>query len=70
MVVNPPADFANTESWNGSSWTETTDLNTARDGMAGVWNIQHAIARWSISRWTVTANTESWNGSSWTEVKI
>jgi hypothetical protein len=25
-----PFTFANTESWNGTSWTEVNDLNTAR----------------------------------------
>ena len=24
-----------TESWNGTSWTEVNDLNTARDGVRG-----------------------------------
>src|SRR5210317_2221016 len=27
---SPPGDFANTESYNGTSWTEVADLNTAR----------------------------------------
>jgi hypothetical protein len=26
---------ANTESWNGTSWTEVNDLNTARRALAG-----------------------------------
>jgi hypothetical protein len=26
----PPAMYANTESWNGTSWTELNDLSTAK----------------------------------------
>jgi hypothetical protein len=32
----PPPDItAETESWNGTSWTEVNDLNTARWNLAG-----------------------------------
>ena len=27
-----PSNTANTEAWNGSSWTEVNNLNTARNG--------------------------------------
>ena len=30
-----PSRTATTESWNGSSWTEVNDLNTARDNIGG-----------------------------------
>ena len=36
----------NVETWNGSSWTETTDLNSARN-LGGVWwNINFYINFW------------------------
>jgi hypothetical protein len=28
-------NIAFTESWNGTSWTEVNDLNTAKSGLAG-----------------------------------
>ena len=31
----PPGGSGKTESWNGTSWTETTDLNTARRNGGG-----------------------------------
>ena len=54
---------AYTESYNGSSWTELTDLNTARSFTGGA-GVQTAALAFSGA----TANTETWNGSSWTEV--
>jgi hypothetical protein len=29
------ASIGNTESWNGTSWTEVADLNTARSNLGG-----------------------------------
>jgi hypothetical protein len=29
------AIYGNTESWNGTSWTEVNDLNSARRDLAG-----------------------------------
>jgi hypothetical protein len=54
------------ESWNGSSWTEVGDLNTARAG-AGSNGTQTS----SLVYGGAPSNkneTESWNGSSWTEL--
>ena len=60
---------ANTESWNGVVWTETNDLNTARDYLGGSGTETSALAYGGepVSP-AVQAFTESWNGSSWTEV--
>ena len=52
------------ENWDGSSWTEIADLNTARAYIAGVGTPEAALA---ISGASGT-NVEQWNGSSWTEV--
>ena len=57
---------AQTEQYNGSSWTEVNDLNTARGftGRAGATD----TAALCIGDNPVSGITESWNGSAWTEV--
>ena len=58
-----------TESWNGSAWTEVADLNTGRSNMAGAGTYTAGLC---FGRYTPTGagggQTESWNGSTWTEV--
>ena len=56
-----------TENYNGTSWTEVNDLNTARNGLAGFGTATAAIAADSRSPLAGTA-VESWDGSSWTEI--
>jgi hypothetical protein len=64
-----PGNLAITESWNGSSWTEVNDLNTARQQGGGAGTSTAAITFGGYANWpAVEATTESWNGSSWTEV--
>ena len=63
-----PAKTGEAESYNGSSWTEVADLNTARDVLAGLGTQTAAIAAGGTVSPGNTANTESWDGSSWTEV--
>jgi len=65
-----PAYTTETESYNGTSWTEVADLNTARDLMAGAGADNTASLAWGgrESDPTASAKTESWNGASWTEV--
>ena len=58
-------DKANTESYNGSAWTEVNDLNTARGSFAGAGTQTLALAFGGDPN---VALTESWNGTSWTEV--
>jgi len=55
------------EQYNGSSWTETTDVNTARSnlGAAGT-STSNLIFNGDAP--PDTNKTESWNGTSWTEV--
>jgi hypothetical protein len=62
----PSTQYANTELYNGSSWTETADLNTARNAAAVGGTYTSALHGGGHN--PTTAITESWNGSSWTEV--
>ena len=68
--VNPtsPRFAAQTEKWDGSSWTEVNDLNTGRlnIGGAGVSSSQ-AIAFGGATTPNSENETETWNGTSWTE---
>jgi hypothetical protein len=61
----PPASITKTESYNGSSWSEVNDLNTARQYSGGAGTQTAALAFGNTSS---SGITESWNGSSWTEV--
>jgi len=58
---------ANTESYNGTSWTEVNDLNTARNQAT-----QQGQGGTSTSALYGTqsggTNVESWDGSSWSEI--
>ena len=58
------------ESWDGTNWTEVTDLNTARDSQTGCGIQQQALCIWwdEPPRDTKITNEESWNGTSWTEL--
>ena len=60
---------AEVESYDGSSFTEITDINTSRrnSGSAGTQTAALYFAGETPSP-TDVGNTESWNGSSWTEV--
>ena len=66
---SPTIRVANTESWDGSSWTEVNDLNQARYLLESSGTNTAALAYGGNNPPpAVTAVTESWNGSSWTEV--
>jgi len=58
-----PAPAGETESYNGTNWTEVNDLNTNRDDLAGNGTQTSALATGGSG--TVT---ELWNGTNWTEV--
>jgi hypothetical protein len=64
---DPTGTIGNTESYNGSSWTEVNDLTTARFAHAGSGVSTSALAFGGYST-DFTNITESWNGTSWTEV--
>ena len=61
---NPGPAQAFNESYNGTAFTEETDLNTARIRPTGFGTTTAAIAASGGSG----TNVESWDGSSWTEV--
>ena len=65
----PAGIEANTESWDGSSWTEVNDLNTARAQLAGAGDASPSVLAFGGGPTSSgVANTESWNGASWVEV--
>ena len=56
-----------TESWNGSAWTEVSDLNTARSEF-GVCALEHNTTAIKISgqlsnHCILNTNVETWDGS-------
>ena len=59
-----------TESYDGSAYTEVADINTGRNllGSSGTTNTASLAFGGDVGGGSTTANTESWNGSSWTEV--
>ena len=61
-----PGNVANVEFYNGSAWTETTDVNTARRLGGGCGGQPAAVVAGGYTTGDV-ASTEVWNGSSWTE---
>ena len=70
VVPGVPGVIANTESWNGTSWTEVNDLNTARDIPTGIGTSSSTglSAGGRTDPGTYLGITESWDGTSWTEV--
>ena len=60
--------MTNTETWNGSSWTEVNDLNTGRHVDGGAGTTTSALIGGGEGASGDSIDTESWNGSSWTEV--
>ena len=63
----PPSAFvANTESWNGTSWSEVNDINTARGFMSGQTGTSSS-AFVAGGNPPYTAKNEHWNGVSWQE---
>ena len=69
-MVPPSSGNAAVEQWNGSSWTEVGDLNTARyGGIGSQFNYDNSFIAGKVPLHLVlTANTELWNGASWAEV--
>jgi hypothetical protein len=64
----PATDRA--ETWNGSSWTEVNELNTARGnaGATGTGSTASIFFGGRTAPGALSALNESWNGSNWTEV--
>ena len=57
-----------TEDWNGASWAETSDMNTARYLGQGCGTATAGLAYGGYSTTTVAA-AEEWSGSS-TTIKV
>ena len=56
------------ESWNGSSWTEVSEVNTGRNQSAGTSvSSTDALVFGGKTGTPAIANTESWDGTSWTK---
>ena len=53
------------ELWNGASWTEVGDLNTARGYLCNIGTTTAAVAAGGSSPYT--AVSEEFNGTAWTE---
>ena len=68
--LKPPGEvlMSENESWNGTSWTEVGDLNTARQDLGGAGADNTAAIAIGGGTPDKTANNETWNGSAWTEV--
>ena len=66
---NPPGSVqAINESYNGSSWTEIADMNTARSGGGGAGTSTSTLGFGGYDGSSNTGKAETWTGSSWTEV--
>jgi hypothetical protein len=52
---------ANTENWNGTSWTEVNDLNIGRAALAGAGTNTAALGIWWNNDPGVTGATEEWD---------
>ena len=74
MLETTPTNSALNESWNGSAWTETTDLMIARNESGGCGTTTAALAFWRRNsfdtRFWSTLKLKQKNGMvhSWTEV--
>ena len=55
---------ANTEDWNGASWSEVADLNTARSELSGAGSSTVGLAFGGAGP---NANTEEWSSGNTTK---
>ena len=58
-----PGVTANTETWDGTSWTETTNLSTARKAMGTTSQSSTLAFAAGGNTGSVTAVTENWDGA-------
>ena len=57
------------EQYNGTSWTEVAEINTARRiNATGFGSVTAGLIMGGVDPSSDTGATESWNGSAWTEV--
>ncbi len=66
-----PGRTANTESWNGTNWTEVNNMNTPRRAIAGLGTSTSALAVGGDESYppgTRSTKNEEWNGVSFVEL--
>ena len=63
--ASPPGDSTNSETYDGSAWTEVNNNNTFRSGSSGAGTQTAGII---FGGGTFTALTETYDGTNWTEV--
>ena len=68
VVKKSGGNAPETELWDGTSWTEVNELNTARRVTAGSGDSSTSALCFGGYTTTSVANTETWDGTSWTEV--
>ena len=66
-IRSPDSFVTNSEEYNGSSWAEGNNLNTARYGPGGFGTQTAAVCHGGITT-AQLANTEEYDGTSWTNV--
>ena len=62
--TSPPGYVKNTETYDGSSWTEVNDMNNAKSSPGGLGTQAAALAMGGND----PNNSELWDGTCWTEV--
>jgi len=69
-ATDPSTESNKTEQYNGSAFSEVSDLNTARrtNGTGATYTAAIAIGGYNSNPDITYNQTETWNGSSWTEV--
>ena len=70
LAFGGSAVTANTESWNGTNWTEVNNLTTARRQLAGAGASYTSVLAFGgeTPGAAAVAITEKWNGTNWTEI--
>ncbi len=65
--IAAPGVVDESETWNGTAWTEGNNINTARQGVAGTANGTTTAAIVFGGSVSPKGHTETYDGSSWTE---
>jgi hypothetical protein len=71
-TISPASNYAITEQYNGTAWTEVGDLSNARTGLTGSFGTYTAAVAVGGDEFPPSSNTryltdvEEWGGSSWT----
>jgi hypothetical protein len=64
----PASNKAETEKYDGTSWTEVNDLPAAKEGVAGFGTTTNAVSAGGGDSPAVSNPTCTWDGTNWTEV--